>query len=141
MCKSLMYIAVAISATIVAGCGYRHGDFALDGRLQIELSPAKGPCFNGIFIKEREGGLFVSGFGSRPARVGNIEVKLIAPDGAVLATERAPLLAPRPAPKRSYNYRFEVLISFPSTDSATLRISFVPLARAISYADPGTGFG
>lgn len=45
MWKVLNYIAVTTSATFFTGCGYRHGDIALDGRLQIELSLENGPCF------------------------------------------------------------------------------------------------
>lgn len=117
---------ITIAGTVaLSGCGYRHGDMALDGKLRIELSPSNGSCFNGIFVEERASHLLVSGFGHRPAHYGNIEVSLIASDGAALATTRVPLLPPLPVPKRSYDYRFEAILPVVPSEPSTLRVTFL----------------
>lgn len=116
---------VCIHATLLsAGCVLRHGDYAVDGGLRIELSPPTGPLFYGVNVAQRGNELAVSGFGRRPDARGHVEVAVIGPDGVLLAQSRADLLPPAAVPKRTYNYRFEALVAVEPAPGSTLRVTY-----------------
>lgn len=110
------------------GCALRHGDYALEGEVRVELSPPSGPLFNGIQIEQSECELVVSGFGRRPSADGYVEIFLISPEGALLAQVQAELLPPLPVPNRTYNYRFRASVPLIPPAGSTLRVVYVEAA-------------
>lgn len=110
------------------GCSLHHGDYALEGKLRIELSPPSSPLFYGIQVTQLDDELVVSGFGRRPTPYGHVEVFVLAPDSTPLAEVRADLLPPAPVPNRGYNYRFRASVPLIPPAGSTLRVVYVTTA-------------
>lgn len=119
---SAMGIALTMAST---GCGYRNGDFALDGTLRVELSPPSSPHFYGVLISKHGNGLFVSGAGKRPSPSGHVEISVIGPNSTRIAHVCATMLRPRPVPNRTHNYRFAAVLAVVPPVGSTLRVSYV----------------
>ncbi len=124
MKRAWIIMAATASAMFGGGCALRHGDYALDGKLRIELSPPTGPLFYGIQVDQRADELIVSGFGRRSRTCGHVEVSVVGPDGGRLANVRAAPLPPRAVPNRSYNYRFEASLPVVAPPGSTLCIAY-----------------
>lgn len=107
------------------GCALRHGDYALEGKLRIELSPPTGPLFYGVQVSQSGDELVVSGFGRRPEPRGHIDVVVVGPDGTTLAQARADPLPPLAVPKRTYNYRFRASMRIIPPAGSTLRVVYI----------------
>jgi len=124
----LVVVAYTAIMLLCGGCALRHGDYALEGKVRIELSPPSGPLFYGIQIEQSGRELVVSGFGRRPTADGYVEVFLISPDGALLAQVQAELLPPLPVPNRTYNYRFSASVPLIPPADSTLRVVYANAA-------------
>lgn len=122
--RLILGMACANAIVFSSGCALQHGDYALDGRLRIELSPPTGPLFYGVEVTQRGDELLVSGFGRRPKPRGHVEIVVIAPDGALLARSCADALPPAAVPNRSYNYRFKALLPVVPPPGSTLRVTY-----------------
>lgn len=110
---------------LTGGCALRHGDYALGDALRIETSPARGPLFQGIEVKQQNDKLLVSGYGRRSEPKGHVVISLIDPAGEPLARVRADLLPPLPVPNRGYNYRFKAALKIIPAIGSVLRVVYV----------------
>lgn len=120
----LVVVAYTAMVLLCGGCALRHGDYALEGKVRVELSPPSGPLIYGIQIEQSSRELVVSGFGRRPTADGYVEIFLISPDGALLAQVQAELLPPLPVPNRTYNYRFSASVPLIPPADSTLRVVY-----------------
>lgn len=118
-------VACICALLFIGGCALQHGDYALDGRLRVELSPQSGPLFYGIEVKQRGDDLVVSGFGKRPTPRGYVEILVMGPDGESLAQVRTETLRPHPVRGSSANYRFEAILPVIPPNGSTLRVTYV----------------
>lgn len=125
---TILSIACIGTLLLSGGCALRHGDYALEGRLRIELSPPSGPQFYGILVTEVANELIVSGFGRRPTPSGHVQVFVIAPDSTPLAEVQADLLPPARVQNRTHNYRFVATVPHIPPAGSTLRVTYVTAA-------------
>lgn len=135
-----LLVGMACTAMLLCGgCALRHGDYAFEGKLRVEVSPPSGPLFYGIQVEQSDGGLIVSGFGRRPSANGDVEINVIGSDGSSLARVRADLLPPLPVPNRTYNYRFRASVPLIPPPGSTLRVAYVdtPDRRGEGILDGG----
>ncbi len=117
-------VAAASAVMIGAGCGYRHGDLVRDGMLRIELEPPNSPVFFGVFVEQQGGEFVVTGYGKRPNRFGEVEVKVVRADGEVIGRKVATLLPPLAVPKRTYNYRFRAVLPLLPPNGSVVRVLY-----------------
>jgi len=128
--RRTMCLAYVGALVFGVGCSLRHGDYALEGSLRIELSPPTGSLFHGVEVKQCGDELFVSGFGERPMARGHVEITIMGPDRAVLTSVRTEPLPPLAVPKRSHNYRFQTSLPIVPPAGSTLRVTYVLPAGA-----------
>lgn len=123
--RRTLCLACVGALLLSGGCALRHGDYALDGKLRIELAPPSGPLFYGVQVVQRAEEIIVSGFGRRPTPRGHVEIAVTAPDGTSLALVRAESLPPRAVPNWGYNYRFKSELPLIPPAGSTLRVKYV----------------
>lgn len=122
--RLILDMVCIVAMVLCGGCALHDGDFALDGKLRIELSPPAGPLFYGVQVAQRGDELVVTGFGRRGQRRGHVVIDVIDPDGLSLAHARADPQPPAALPSRSYDYRFKVLLTVEPPPGSTLRATY-----------------
>lgn len=123
--RLILDMVCIIAMVLCGGCALHDGDFALDRKLRIELSPPAGPLFYGVQVAQRGDELIISGFGRRPTPRGHVEVVVIGSEGTTLAQARADPLPPRAVPNRGYNYRFKASLPVVPPAGSTVRVAYV----------------